>query len=65
MTKEEIFQKLDSLNLDKKEYIIISEASLVCQDVIDETGDIDSITLLEQRKNERKELDMRKELFGV
>lgn len=30
-----------------------------------ETGDIDSITLLEQRKNERKELDMRKELFGV
>ena len=41
MTKEGIFQKLDSLNIDKKEYIIISEASLVCQDVIDETGDID------------------------
>ena len=40
MIKEEIFQKLDSLNLDKNEYIIISGASLVCQGIIDETGDI-------------------------
>lgn len=30
-----------------------------------ETGDIDSITLLEERKNERREIDLRKELFGV
>lgn len=30
-----------------------------------ESGDVDAIELLETRKNERKELDMRKELFGV
>ena len=30
-----------------------------------ETGDKDSIELLEKRKNERVEKDMRKELFGV
>ncbi len=30
-----------------------------------ETGDIDSITLLDERKNERREIDLRKELFGV
>lgn len=41
MTKEEIFQKLDSLDLDKSKYIIISGASLVCQDILEETGDID------------------------
>ena len=40
MTKEEIFQKLDSLDLDKSKYIIISGASLVCQDILEETGDI-------------------------
>ena len=41
MTKEEIFKKLDSLKLDKSKYIVISGASLVCQDFIDETSDID------------------------
>ena len=30
-----------------------------------ETGDVDAIELLETRKNERKEIDLRKELFGV
>jgi hypothetical protein len=30
-----------------------------------ERGDINAITLLEERKNERVELDLRKQLFGV
>ena len=30
-----------------------------------EKGEVDAVELLETRKNERKELDMRKELFGV
>lgn len=30
-----------------------------------ETGDIEAITLLEERKNLRVELDLRKQLFGV
>lgn len=30
-----------------------------------ESGEIDAITTLEQRKNDRVELDLRKELFGV
>ena len=30
-----------------------------------ESGDVDAIELLETRKNERAELDLRKELFGV
>ena len=41
MTKEDIFKKLDSLKLDKSKYIIISGASLVCQDLLEETSDID------------------------
>lgn len=41
MTKDEIFKKLDSLDLDKEKYIIISGASLVAQDIIEETEDID------------------------
>lgn len=41
MTKEEIFKKLDSLELDKNKYIIISGASLVCQGYLEETCDID------------------------
>ena len=41
MTKEEIFKKLDSLELNKEEYIVISGASLVVQDIIEETSDID------------------------
>lgn len=41
MTKQEIFEKLEELNLDKSKYIIIGSASLVCQDVLDETEDID------------------------
>ena len=36
MTKEEIFKKLDSLELNKEEYIVISGASLVVQDIIDD-----------------------------
>lgn len=30
-----------------------------------ENGDIDAIEMLETRKNERKEKDLRKELFGI
>ena len=41
MTKKDIFEKLDSLKLDKNKYIIIGGASLVCHDVIDDTEDID------------------------
>ena len=41
MTKKDIFEKLDSLKLDKSKYIIIGGASLVCHDVIDDTEDID------------------------
>lgn len=41
MKKEEIFKKLDELELDKEQYVIISGASLVIQDIIDETSDID------------------------
>ena len=41
MTKEEVFKKLEKLDLSKDKYIVISGASLVCQDIIDETSDID------------------------
>ncbi len=41
MTKEEIFKELEKLDLPKDKYIVISGASLVCQDIIDETSDID------------------------
>lgn len=40
MTKDEIFKKLDSLDLDKEEYIVINDASLVVQDIMEETEDI-------------------------
>ena len=41
MTKEEVFKELEKLDLPKDKYIVISGASLVCQDIIDETSDID------------------------
>lgn len=41
MKKEEILKKLDSLELDRSKYIIISGASLVCQGILEETEDID------------------------
>lgn len=41
MNKEEIFEKLDNSMLDKNHLIVISGASLVVQDVIDSTRDID------------------------
>ena len=41
MTKEEIFNKLEKLDLPKDKYIVISEASLVVQDITEETTDID------------------------
>ena len=40
MNKEEILQKLKKLKLNKKDYIIISDASLVLQDIIEITDDI-------------------------
>lgn len=41
MNKKEILKKLDELDLDREKYIIISGASLVVQDIIEETSDID------------------------
>lgn len=41
MTKEEIYKKIDSLGLDKHDFIIITGTSLVCHDVINQTDDID------------------------
>ncbi len=41
MKKEEVFKELEKLDLSKDKYIVISGASLVCQDIIDETDDID------------------------
>lgn len=41
MNKLEIFKELEKLDLPKDKYIVISGASLVCQDIIDETDDID------------------------
>lgn len=47
MNKNEIFEKLNSLDLDKSKYIIISGAALVAQDIISDTPDIDLATSLE------------------
>lgn len=41
MNKEEILEKLNSLELDKDKYIILSGASLVLQGLLDSTPDID------------------------
>ena len=41
MNKEDILNKLNKLKLDKNKYIIISGASLVLQDIINSTNDID------------------------
>ena len=41
MKKEEVFKELEKLDLPKDKYIVISGASLICQDIIDETDDID------------------------
>ncbi|MBE7082322.1 MAG: hypothetical protein E7378_01395 [Clostridiales bacterium] len=41
MNKQQILDKLKSLNLDKNKITIISGASLVVHGVIDQTGDID------------------------
>lgn len=42
MKKEEIFNELSHLKLDKNKYIIIGNTSLVCQDILDE---VETITL--------------------
>ena len=41
MTKEEIYKKIDSLGLDRHDFIIVTGCSLVCHGIIDETEDID------------------------
>jgi ribonuclease HII len=41
MTKKDILDKLDNLQLDKNEYIVISGSSLVLQNIIKSTKDID------------------------
>lgn len=51
MNKQEIFDKLDKLDLDKEQYIVISGASLVVQDIIYETSDIDLSCSEEYYKN--------------
>lgn len=40
MTREEIFEELTKLKISKDKYIVIDEASLVCQNVIDKTNTI-------------------------
>lgn len=47
MNKIDILNKLNSLDFDKERVIIISGASLVMQDIIEETNDIDMATDLE------------------
>lgn len=51
VNKQEIFDKLDKLDLDKEQYIVISGASLVVQDIIYETSDIDLSCREEYYKN--------------
>ena len=41
MNRKEILEKLDTLQLPKNEFIVISGASLVLQEIIEETRDID------------------------
>ncbi len=41
MNKKDIFEKLNSLDIDKNNYIIVGEASLVCQGIIKECDIID------------------------
>lgn len=43
MNKTEIFEKLKGLKLDREKYIVISGASLVVQNIIESTGDIDLV----------------------
>lgn len=47
MNKIDILNKLNSLDFDKERVIIISGASLVMQDIIEETNDIDMATDLD------------------
>lgn len=51
VNKQEIFNKLDKLDLDKEQYIVISGASLIVQDIIYETSDIDLSCSEEYYKN--------------
>lgn len=44
MNRNEIFEKLQLLNLDKEKFIIISGASLVVQGILEDTPDIDLST---------------------
>lgn len=41
MNKSELFEKLNTLDIDNDKYFVLSGASLVAQDIIDETPDID------------------------
>ena len=47
MTKEEIFKKLENLELDKNNFIVTNGASLVVQDIIDETENIELSSSIE------------------
>lgn len=41
MNKKEIFEKLNNLEIDKNNYIVVGDASLVCQGIIKECDNID------------------------
>ena len=41
MNKKEIFEKLNKLEIDKNNYIVVGDASLVCQGIIKECDIID------------------------
>lgn len=43
MTKEEVLEKLNKLEISKDKYIVINDASLVCQNIIEQTNNIDLV----------------------
>ena len=43
VTKKEIFLKLNELNLDKEEYLVVGDAALVCLGVIKNTDVINLV----------------------
>ena len=41
MNRKELFEKLNSLNLDKNKFYVLSGASLLAQNIVDQAKDID------------------------
>lgn len=46
MTKKDVFEKLNDINIDTSDYIIIEDASLVCHGIIRSTDNIKIISLI-------------------